>query len=114
MSEAVQYIINQNGERVGVLLDLETYHQLTNPSLEDDEILIGLSLDELKALASSTLSPKTQVQLSELLARNIDNSLLGEEKATLDQLLAQVDQLNILKARAKYTLNYKGASQEVA
>ncbi|WP_066423516.1 hypothetical protein [Anabaena sp. 4-3] len=111
MSDSIQYVTNQDGERIGVLLDLATYQQLTNSSLEDDEILTGLSLDELQALAESMLSPKAQIELNDLLERNAENVLSAEEKATLDCLLAQIDQLNILKNRAKYTLKMKGISR---
>ena len=104
MSEPLQYVTNQDGERVGVLLDLETYQRLTNPSAENDEILTDLSLDELKALSESMLLPKTQVELNDLLARNNDKTLSVEEKVYLNNLLAQVDQLNILKTRAKCTI----------
>jgi hypothetical protein len=45
MSQSVQYVTNQAGERVSVLLDLETYENLTNTSLIDAEILTGLSID---------------------------------------------------------------------
>jgi hypothetical protein len=107
MPKPLQYVTNHGGERVGVLLDLETYQQLTNPLIEDDEILTGLSLDELQALSESILSPKTQIELNDLLTRNGDNLLSEQEKARLDHLLAQVDQLNILKTRARYTLAVK-------
>ncbi|WP_258169694.1 hypothetical protein [Nostoc sp. 'Peltigera membranacea cyanobiont' N6] len=46
MSDSVQYVTNAQGDKVGVLLDLETYQQLTNLSI-DPELLIGLSQDEL-------------------------------------------------------------------
>ena len=104
MSESVQYITNAQGEKVGVLLNLETYQQLTNLSL-DSELLIGLSIDELQALAESSLFPKTQMQLQELLIKNSQNQLSKVETETLDKLLTQVDQLNIIKTRARYTLN---------
>ncbi|MBS3028876.1 MAG: hypothetical protein HCA25_17825 [Dolichospermum sp. DET50] len=104
MSESVQHITNAQGEKAGVLLNLETYQQLTNLSA-DTELLIGLSLDELQALVESVLSPKTQTQLDKLLMKNSENQLSNEEFETLDKLLAQVDQLNILKTRARYTLN---------
>jgi hypothetical protein len=107
MSEPLQYVTDRNGERVGVLLDLETYQQLTHLS-SDEEILTGLSLEELQALSESMLSPKTQVELNDLLERNFDNILSIEEKANLDYLLARVDQLNILKTRARYTLKIQG------
>jgi hypothetical protein len=113
MSESVQYITNAQGEKVGVLLNLETYQQLTNLSL-DSELLIGLSIDELQALAESSLSPKAQTQLQELLIKNSQNQLLKVETETLDKLLAQVDQLNIIKTRARYTLNILQNQQQVA
>ena len=103
MSESVQYVTNQQGE-LGVLLNLQTYHQLTNTSTSDPEILTGLSQDELQALAESLLSPKAQVQLGNLLARNAQNQLSADETVTLDRLLEQADQLNILKTRARLYL----------
>ncbi|MCC5642524.1 hypothetical protein LC607_06075 [Nostoc sp. CHAB 5824] len=113
MSDSVQYVTNAQGEKVGVLLDLETYQQLTNLSV-DSELLIGLNLDELQALAESLLAPKAQIQLQELLIKNSENDLSDDETETLDRLLAQVDQLNILKTRAGYTLNIFQNKQSVA
>ncbi|MCC5665970.1 hypothetical protein LC653_19110 [Nostoc sp. CHAB 5784] len=112
MSDSVQYVTNAQGEKVGVLLDLETYQQLTNLSI-DSELLIGLSLDELQALAESSLFPKTQTQLQELLIKNSETNLSNQEAETLDRLLVQVDQLNIVKTRARYTLNiFQNKQQE--
>jgi len=104
MSETVQYITNQQGERVGVLLDLETYDRLVNSAASDEELLTGLSLEELQALANSQLASAEQTQLGELLAQNAEGQLLSDDTATLDRLLTQVDSLNILKTRARYTL----------
>jgi hypothetical protein len=70
----------------------------------DQELLKDLSIDELDALAESVLIPKTQSQLQELLAKNAEATLLTEKTHLLDHLLAQIDYLNILKTRAKYTL----------
>jgi hypothetical protein len=102
--EAVQYVTNQQGERVGVLLDLETYQRLAKDSASDEELLTGLSLEELQALATSQLASAEQSQLGELLAQNAEGQLADEASAKLDQLLSQVDYLNILKTRARYTL----------
>ena len=113
MSESVQYITNTQGEKVGVLLNLETYQQLINLST-DTELLIALSLDELQALAETSLSPKSQIELDKLLMKNVDNQLSNEESETLDKLLIQVDQLNILKTRARYTLNQFQEKHKVA
>ncbi|MGK7875075.1 MAG: hypothetical protein AB4426_17785 [Xenococcaceae cyanobacterium] len=105
MSEQVRYVTNEKGKRVGVLLDLEAYNRLTNPLALDSECLIGLSRDELQALAEGMLAPATQIHLDELLARNAESQLSEDEIADLDRLLAQVDQLTILKTRARYTLS---------
>ncbi|BAY75912.1 hypothetical protein NIES25_23610 [Nostoc linckia NIES-25] len=104
MSDSIQYVTNSQGEKVGVVLNLETYQKLANLSI-DPELLIGLSVDELQALAESSLFTKTQIQLQELLNKNFENHLSNEESEILNRLLAQVDQLNILKNRARYTLN---------
>ncbi|MEQ9668826.1 hypothetical protein [Coleofasciculus sp. G2-EDA-02] len=105
MSEQVRYITNEQGERVGVLLDLDAYNRLANPLSLDNECLIGLSRDELQALADSKLAPAAQNQLNDLLVQNAESQLSADEVANLDRLLAQVDQLTILKTRARYTLH---------
>ena len=81
------------------------YTQVTAPT-DDQELLKNLSLEELKALANSNLIPKTQSQLQELLSKNAEAHLSTEETVLLNHLLAQIDYLNILKTRAKYTLKY--------
>ncbi|MBW4469750.1 MAG: hypothetical protein KME45_05025 [Stenomitos rutilans HA7619-LM2] len=109
---AVQYVTNQQGERVGVLLDLETYQRLAKVAAADEELLIGLSLEELQALATTQLAAAEQIQLNELLAQHAEGQLAAEARAKLDQLLTQVDYLNILKTRARYTLQQlHGASR---
>jgi hypothetical protein len=105
MSEAVQYLTNQQGEQVGVFLDLETYHRLAKVLPGDDqELLTNLSLEELQALANSQLASTEQVELKQLLTQNAEGQLSRDQTAILDQLLRQVDNLNILKTRARYTL----------
>jgi hypothetical protein len=69
------------------------------------EILTGLSVEELEALADGLLAPAAQAQLDELLARQKAKLLSAEEEQHLDRMLQQVDQLTILKTRARYTLN---------
>jgi hypothetical protein len=104
MSNPRRYITNEQGERVGVLLDLEEYHQLTRLSAPDPELLVGLSEAELQALAQSALAPIEQSRLDDLLARNADAQLSETDQAELDRLLNHVDHLTILKTRARYTL----------
>ncbi|MFN8489926.1 MAG: hypothetical protein U0350_20235 [Caldilineaceae bacterium] len=70
----------------------------------DLELLVGLSEDDLSALAQTELAPVTQARLKELLAFNAHGRLTVEESAELDRLLEQVEQLTILKTRARYTL----------
>jgi hypothetical protein len=99
----MRYITNKQGERVGILLDLETFDRLSNPS-NDENSLVGLSQAELKALAESKLAPAAQAQLTELLDRNTEGQLNEEELVELNRLLAQSDHLALLKTRARYTL----------
>jgi hypothetical protein len=68
------------------------------------ELLVGLSDEELEALADSLLAPSAQARLDELLERNSAHELAADEEAELDHLLARVDHLTILKTRARYTL----------
>jgi hypothetical protein len=56
----------------------------------DLELLVGLSYDELEALADSVLAPSAQHRL--------------------DDLLERVDQLTILKTRARYTLRQQAGA----
>ena len=69
------------------------------------ELLVGLSVEELEALADSLLAPAAQARLDDLLARQKEKLLSADEEQALDGLLQKVDQLTILKTRARYTLN---------
>lgn len=71
----------------------------------DADFLVGLSVAELEALADSLLAPAAQAQLDDLLARQKERTLAPAEEQQLDRLLQQVDQLTILKTRARYTLS---------
>ena len=70
----------------------------------DVELLTSLSDEELEALANSTLAASSQDRLDELLARKADNELDDTGQADLECLLARVDQLTIVKTRARDTL----------
>ena len=70
----------------------------------DPDVLYGLSDGELEALADGLLAPSLQLRLDELIARAKEVRLSGADEAELDSLLARVDQLTLLKTRARYTL----------
>jgi hypothetical protein len=70
----------------------------------DSELLVGLSVEELEALADGLLAPAAQARLDDLLARQKEKLLSADEQRVLDGLLQKVDQLTILKTRARYTL----------
>lgn len=91
------------------VLPLQKQQQVLD-GLEDEELLTNISLAELQALATISLASDQQTQLSNLLARNAEASISPDEIIILDQLLEQVDQINILKARAKYTLEHLNRS----
>jgi hypothetical protein len=107
MARSRRYITNEQGERIGVLLDLDEYQQLTRLFPPDPDLLMELSAAELQALAQSALAPAEQSRLDDLLARNADTTLSKAEQTELDRLLHHVDQLTILKTRARYTLAHQ-------
>jgi len=71
---------------------------------DDSEVLIGLSNGELEALAEGILAHPIQARLNELIAQSKEGRLSSEEAVELDRLLARVDQLTLVKTRARYTL----------
>lgn len=73
--------------------------------VDSSELLGGLSVGELEALADCLLAPSAQNRLDGLLARRRENSLPGNEEAELNDLLEKTDQLTLLKTRARYTLS---------
>jgi hypothetical protein len=87
------------------ILPLQRQQQVLD-AREDEDLLTNLSPAELQALATLSIAPAQQSQLSDLLAQNAEGEISPEETTILDTLLAQVDQLNRLKARAQYTLQY--------
>jgi hypothetical protein len=75
----------------------------------DPEVLLGLSRGELEALAEGMLAPSVQARLDDLVARSKQGELSSEEVAELDRLLSRVDQLTLVKTRARYTLRNQQA-----
>ncbi len=79
---------------------------------DDVEVLTSLNTGELHALADSNLAPASQARLNDLLARNEDTELGPDETKELDELLAKIDHLNVLKARALFTLHRQSDSSK--
>lgn len=69
--------------------------------------VIGLTKEELKALAESVVAPDRQQRIANLLELNRAQPLSTKNEAELDELLAEVDRIALLKARALYTLQLK-------
>ena len=53
----------------------------------NSELLVGLSVGELEALADGLLAPAAQARLSDLLARKREQQLAAGEETELDRLL---------------------------
>jgi len=66
--------------------------------------LSNMNLQELRALTEAIMAPDRQQQLQALLDKNRRGELSPEEQESLDELLAEVDQVALLKARACYTM----------
>lgn len=69
--------------------------------------LLGLSDDELKALADTVVAAERQQQIRTALRKQQRAALTAEENTKLDSWLAEVDQVALLKARAMYTLKLR-------
>ena len=68
------------------------------------DLLTNISDSGLRALANIALAPALQSRLNDLLFRQSSDELSSDESEELDLLIGQVDELNLLKARAEYTL----------
>jgi hypothetical protein len=111
VSPQVQYIVNDQGRRTAVVLKWEDYQSLQARISLDPDLLVGLDESELRALAEGMLSPSHQERLTDLLQRNREGQLSKDEESELDQLLAHVDSMNVLKARALRTLQRLGEKE---
>jgi len=88
----------------GVVSSWKDYQELCP---HDPELLVGLSDAELEILAESMLTLHLQERLNHLLHLNREDNSSAKEQQELDQLLERVDQMNVLKARAMYTLQQR-------
>lgn len=100
----VRYIVEEDGQRTGVVLGWNDYKHLKAMFPIDHDLLIGFNEAELQTLADGMLSPQYQQQLAELSRRNQERALSSVEQNKFDHLLERIDHLNMLKARAKYTI----------
>lgn len=74
--------------------------------------LIGLNAQELRVLGEAVVAPDRQHRLKMLLERNRQGDLSPQEQRELDGLIAEVDQVALLKARARYTISLIAADSE--
>ena len=70
-----------------------------------NEVSLMVTTEGLTALANMALAPKNQSRLDDLLAKNVEGTLSAEETKQLELLMTQVDELNLVKARAAATLH---------
>ena len=98
-----RFITTEQG-RIEVIMDEQTYQALVSSNSPDPLLLRDLTLEQLKALAEGKLTTDTQAQLSGLIQKEKAGKTTLEESAVLDKWLHQLDQLNMLKAKAFYTM----------
>ncbi len=103
-SSSVQYVTQEDGKRVGVVMSLDHYQRLQTRYVPDPDELSGFTQAELEALAQGMLTSSKQERLQNLLNLNSEAKLNADEERELDQLIERIDLLNILKARAIFTL----------
>ena len=107
----VEYLVREDGERTGVVLNWQDFQKLRSHLERDPDLLVGLDVETLAAIADGMMSAPHQQRLETLLERNRSGALTLEERAELDQLLDDIDRMNLLKARALYTLKHMGFRQ---
>jgi hypothetical protein len=92
-----------------LLLTLRTpsSKKATNAAEQPLAPVAGLTEGELKALAESVVAPDRQQRIEVLLEMNRSRGLSDTTAAELEELLAEVDRVALLKARALYTLQLK-------
>ena len=108
----VRYLVEEDGRRVGVVLEWEDYQDLRTALVVDPDVLLGLDETELQALAEGMLSSPFRERLDDLLERNREEGLSPHEERELDHLLEYIDSMNVLKARAMYTLQRRREASE--
>ena len=70
----------------------------------DPDVLPGLNRSALLALAEGMLAPVRQELLADLLDHNHADALTATKQHELDELLDYLDQMNLIRTRALYTL----------
>lgn len=104
VSPQVRYVANDQGQCTTVVLQWEDIQSLQAMISSGHDLLIGLSEPELRFLAQGVLPSGYQKRLSDLIERNCGGGLSEDEAEELERLLTHVDSMNILKARARRTL----------
>jgi hypothetical protein len=75
-------------------------------NLEEELVpLFGLSKEDLRALAGALVASESQQTIWRLLRKQQRHPLSAQDEARLNDLLAEADQVALLKARALYTLS---------
>jgi hypothetical protein len=108
MSAAQRLPLVAQVELVETLLrGLRTFLHSSHPDTIETELrpLDGMGEAELRVLADAVFAPSRQKELDDLLRKNREGKLTQDEEQRLDTLLAETDQIALLKARALYTLN---------
>ena len=108
MNAAQQLPLVAQVELVETLLrGLRTFLHSSRPDTIETELrpLDGMGEAELQVIANAVFAPNRQKELDDLLHKNREGKLMQDEEQRLDTLLAEIDQIALLKARALYALN---------
>jgi len=79
----------------------------TNDGTETSDVLLGLTNEELHALADAMMPADKQQRLTRLLRKNSSGTIKRKEIDDLDALLVECQQISLLKAKALLTLQQR-------
>ncbi len=96
-----------------LLSEIQPDATVSTKTAADVLLLTGLSDEELYTLTQMMLPDAQQNRLNQLLHKNHTDPLSADENREIDELLAEVQRISLIKAKAIYTLQQRSKQDAV-
>lgn len=96
-----------------LLSEIQPGATVSTKTAADVLLLTGLSDEELYTLTQIMLPDAQQNRLNQLLHKNHTDPLSADENREIDELLAEVQRISLIKAKAIYTLQQRSQQNAV-